>query len=565
MATALAASVEGLSVLVLEKTELVGGATATSAGTVWIPGNRASREAGHGDTAEAAALYLDGLIGAPDPHGLRAAFLATGPEAIDAFAAHSEVKFTPSGKHPDYRDAPGAAVHGRTLSTLPFDGRRLGKDFRRVRPPLPEFLVFGGLMVGKSDIPRLLNRFRNPRDFAFAAGLFLRYLADRIRHPRGARLLMGNALVARLLFSLRARGVPIRFSTVATELVFDAGRVVGVEASSEGGALRLGARCGVVVATGGYGRNEALRERFMRKPAPPLSVTAAANTGDGMELGLRHGALVQPEIHGPGAFWTPVSVTRRRGGEAGVFPHLFLDRAKPGLIAVNAAGERFVNEGCSYHDFVEAMFGPAGRGAAIPAHLICESAFVTRYGLGNIRPGARNLRRYEAEGYIVTAATLGDLARKVGVDPAALAETVARHNAFALNGKDLDFGKGDTELNRFNCDPLHRPNPCLAPIERGPFVALTVWPAELASSTGLQTDADGRVLDASERPIDGLYAAGTDMASIMLGAYPGPGTVLGPALTFAYRTARHAAAARSASPAPGSEGRRPGRGGPVRP
>jgi hypothetical protein len=536
MAAALAASVEGLEVLVLEKTELVGGTTATSAGTVWIPGNRASLEAGFDDSPEAAARYLDGLIGQEDPHGLRRAFLATGPEAIDYFAAHSEVKFTPSGKHPDYRDAAGAAVSGRALSTLPFDGRRLGQDFARVRPPIPEFLVFGGLMVGKADIPRLLNRFRDPRDFLFAARLFLRFLADRLRHARGTWLLMGNALVARLLVSLRARGVPIRFSILADDLVIEAGRVVGVTATSGGKALRLRARRGVVLATGGYGRNETLRQRFMRQPAPPLSVTAASNTGDGMELGLRHGAQVRPELHGPGAFWTPVSITRRRDGTPGVFPHLFLDRAKPGLIAVDSAGRRFVNEGCSYHDFVEAMF----EHQALPAHLVCEAAFVRRYGLGNIRPG-EDPRRHEAQGYIATAATLEALAGKIGVDPAGLGETVARHNGFARDGKDLDFGKGETELSRFNGDPQNAPNPCLAPIEQGPFVALAVWPAELAGSTGLQTNADGQVLDGADRPIAGLYAAGTDMASPMRGAYPGPGTVLGPAVVFGYRIAKHAA------------------------
>lgn len=539
MATALAASIQGLSVLLIEKTEQVGGTTASSAGTIWIPGNRQSREAGYDDTAEAAARYLDALIAAPDRRGLRTAYLATGPEAVDFFAANSKVKFVPSGRHPDYRELPGAAVSGRTLAAAAFDGRVLGGDFERVRPPIPEFLVFGGMMVGKADIPRLLNRYRNLGDLIFSARLFLRFLTDRLRHSRGTRLLMGNALAARLFYSLRQRRTPVWFSSFATDLVREGARVVGVEVERAGRRLRVAARRGVVIATGGYGRNRALRERFMRHPAPGLSVAALANTGEGLELGLRHGARVDPEGHRAGAFWMPVSVTRRADGSEGVFPHIFLDRAKPGLIAVDGAGLRFVNEAASYHDFAEAMMA-AG---AVPAHLICEAAFVRRYGLGNIRPRDRDLARHEREDYVAVAPSLEALAGKIGVDPRALEQTVARYNAQARAGKDLDFGKGETELNRFNGDPDHAPNPCLAPVERGPFVALAVWPADLATSTGLETDADGQVLGAAGATIEGLYAAGTDMASVMQGAYPGPGTVLGPALVFAYRIARHAARA----------------------
>jgi succinate dehydrogenase/fumarate reductase flavoprotein subunit len=166
---------------------------------------------------------------------------------------------------------------------------------------------------------------------------------------------------------------------------------------------------------------------------------------------------------------------------------------------------------------------------------------VARYGLGNVYPGTTDLSRFEREGYLVTAPTLEVLAGKLKLDGAALAATVARYNGFARNGKDLDFGKGDTELNRFNGDPTQQPNPCLRPIGDGPYVAVAVWPAEIGTSTGLQTNADGQVLDAQGEPLAGLYACGNDMASIMLGTYPGPGTTLGPALTFGYRVAMHAA------------------------
>jgi succinate dehydrogenase/fumarate reductase flavoprotein subunit len=542
MTTALVASLEGLRPLVVEKTHQVGGTMATSAGTVWIPGNRQSRDAGYDDTAEAAAKYLDALIGAPDHTGIRAAYLRTGPHVIDYLRQRSQVRFVPCGKHPDYRDMPGAAVTGRALAPETFDGRLLGADFVRVRPPMPEFMVLGGMMAGKEDIPRLINRFRSVGSFFYAGRLFLRYLSDRLRYPRGARLVMGNALAARLFYSLKQQGVPVLFNTTVQSLVRHDGAVSGaVLRTATGQRVRVRARRGVVIATGGYGHNQALRRQFMPEPTPPLSVACPSNTGDGIELGLAEGGTVAPETQGPGAFWTPVSVTYRPDGTRGVFPHLSLDRAKPGLIAVNGAGQRFVNEAASYHDFVEGMYASHRKVPSIPAHLICEADFVRRYGLGHVHPGTTDLGPAERAGYLVTAPTLAQLAERIGVPADALQATVARYNEMARQGRDLDFGKGDTELNRFNGDPDQRRNPCLRPIEHGPFVALTVWPAEIATSTGLQTNADGQVLDAQGRPIAGLYAAGNDMASIMMGTYPGPGTTLGPALTFGYRVAMHAA------------------------
>ncbi len=542
MATALVAALEGLRPLLVEKSDQVGGTMSTSAGTVWIPGNRQSCDAGYGDTEAAAAAYMDVLIGAPDDTGIRAAYLRTGPKAIDYLRQRSEVRFVPSGKHPDYRDMPGAAVSGRALAPEMFDGRRLGRDFERIRPPIPEFLVLGGMMAGKDDIPRLINRFKSVSNFVYAGRLFLRYLADRLRYSRGTRVVMGNALAARLFYSLRQQDVPVLFETTVQSLVRCGGAVVGaVLRTSDGRTLRVRAARGVVIATGGYGHNQELRARFMPRPTPELSVACASNTGDGIELGLAEGGTVAPDTQGPGAFWTPVSVTRRADGSRGVFPHLSLDRAKPGLIAVNSAGRRFVNEANSYHDFVEGMYASHRQEPTLPAYLICEAGFVRRYGLGHVYPGTTDLGPAERSGYLVTAPTLARLAERIQVPAEALQATVARYNEMARQGRDLDFGKGDTELNRFNGDPAQQPNPCLRPIEVGPFVSLAVWPAEIATSTGLQTNADGQVLAADGAPIAGLYAAGNDMASIMMGTYPGPGTTLGPALTFGYRVAMHAA------------------------
>ena len=541
MAAALIASLEGLDVLLCEKSEQVGGTGATSAGTLWIPGNRENKAAGFDDSTEAAERYLDALIAGNSRRDVRTAFLQTGPDAIDYLGARTDVQFLPCGKHPDYRgNLPGAAVAGRAIVPKPFDGRLLGADFWRVRPPIREYLLLGGMMVGKDDIPPLIGRFRSVKNFIYSAKLLARYLADRLRYPRGTRLMMGNALIARLFYSLRKRNVPILFGAALTGVLGDRHGVHGARLRHGGRDIVVKTRKGVVLATGGFGHNKEFRAAFMPQPVPEHSLACAANSGDGVAIGLRLGARMEPDEGGRGGLWTPVSVTRRRDGSRGLYPHLSLDRAKPGLLAVNSAGRRFVNEAVSYHDFVEAMFESHKSVPSIPTWLICDGTFIEKYGLGDIHPGTRDVGAFERSGYLATGRTLDELAAKIGVPPAALRETVARHNGFAQTGVDVDFGKGETELNRFNGDPKHGPNPCIGALAVPPFHAVTVWPAEIAVSTGLATDADARVLDADGRAIPGLYACGNDMASVMSGAYPGPGTTLGPATVFAYRAVMHA-------------------------
>ncbi|MBT5457761.1 MAG: FAD-binding protein, partial [Rhodospirillaceae bacterium] len=284
---------------------------------------------------------------------------------------------------------------------------------------------------------------------------------------------------------------------------------------------------------------------FMPSPVPAHSMAVPENTGDGLAMAEKAGGRLSAGSNEMGGLWSPVSVTRRKDGSAGLYPHILLDRAKPGLIAVNRAGRRFVNEGVSYHDFVEAMYRANETDPAIPAWLICDVTFVRKYGLGAIHPGTRNIRKFEKDGYLISASGIAALAGKLEIDPEGLTETVARHNRFARDGDDPDFGKGSTVLNRFNGDPENQPNPCLGPIATPPFIAMAVWPAEIACSSGLATDENARVLKDDGSPIGGLYACGNDMASIMEGHYPGPGTTLGPAMVFGYRAALHAAGQRA--------------------
>ncbi|WP_234263504.1 FAD-dependent oxidoreductase [Hydrogenophaga sp. NFH-34] len=551
MATALCAAHRGLDVLLCEASDFAGGTTAFSAGTLWVPGNRASQALGTADSVARARTYLDAVIGAHDPRGLRAAFLESAADAVDFLARHTQVRFAAAGLHPDYLISEGAATEGRAVAAVPYDGRLLGDDFRRVRPPLPDFMVLGGMMVGKADVQALIGRYRHWRHFLHVAKLVTRHAVDRLTHSRGTRLVMGNALVARFLASLQEAGVPVLYRSRMQALRQVEGRVVGVELLTDEGPLSLTARCGVVLACGGLGRDEAWRRQFGPSEAGVSpSLVAPANLGEGVRSAASLGAHI--DAHEGGYFWQPVSRVPTADGGHRLFPHLYLDRAKPGLIAVNRAGDRFTNEADSYHHFAEALWRqPPGPGA--PAHLVCDARFVQRYGLGVIPPGTRRLRRYREQGYLLSAETLDGLAAQMGIPAATLRATVERFNALARNGTDTDWGKGRSVLNRFNGDAAHGPNPCLAPIQDGPFCALAIWQADAASSTGLSCDAHGRVLNAEEQPIAGLYAVGNDMASVMRGTYPGPGITLGPAITFGYRAATHAAASRPTATETGAD------------
>jgi len=446
------------------------------------------------------------------------------------------VKFSLYAKHPDYlSNRPGTTLAGRALAPLPFDGRLLGADFAKLRAPIGEFMALGGMMIGRDDIEPLARPFESVANFRHALSLLWRHATDRLRHRRGTRLLMGNALAARLFYGLRQRQVPVWFNASVRELITADGRVTGAELAVDGKTRRVTARRAVVLATGGFGGSVERLNEYVR---PPLkhAVAFAGARGEGMTVARAAGAAVEGD-HAQPAFWTPVSETGWLAGGRGAYPHLALDRAKPGLIAVNAAGRRFVDEAASYHEFVVGMHRSHETLPTIPAWLISDRAFIEAYGLGRVPPGRRSWRRLIASGYLVEADSLDALAARIKVDSAGLRDSVARNNRYAESGTDDEFGKGSTDFDRHNGDPAYKPNPCLGPIAEPPFYAMAVYPSTLGSSVGLRTDSDGRVLSASGAPIPGLYACGNDMASIMRGHYPGPGITLGPGMVFAYRAA----------------------------
>jgi 3-oxosteroid 1-dehydrogenase len=332
-----------------------------------------------------------------------------------------------------------------------------------------------------------------------------------------------------------ARGGRVWFTATATELVREDGRVVGAVVAHQGRELRVRARRGVVLAGGGFAASPEWRTRHLPSPTPQHTRAAEGATGSTLALAQAVGAVLG-ESRDDNAFWFPSSIGRRRDGTTAVFPHIW-DRAKPGIVAVDAGGRRFVDESVSYHRFVRAMYAAQ----AVPAWLVIDAAGLRRYGLGMVRPHtpAWLLRKYR--GYLHSGATIAELAASIGVDPEGLAATVAAANQAAASGVDEEFGKGRSVFGHQYGDPGHRPNVNLGPIATAPFFAIAVVPTPLGTALGLHTDVSARVLDAAGAPIPGLYACGNDAQSVMGSEYPGAGCQVGAGLTFGYVAARHAA------------------------
>jgi hypothetical protein len=537
MSAALFSAIRGARTLLVEKTEFVGGTSALSAGSVWIPNTR--HASGASDNAANVEKYLQQIIGNRADATLRAAFLRAGPEAVEVLENHSEVKLRAYARHPDYRsELDGAAVAGRALEPLPFDGRLLGDALALIRPPLPEFTLLGGMMVDRTDIGHLLSATGSIKSLLHAARLLARYGRDRLSYPRGSRLVMGNALVGRLLYSLIGRDVDILTATSLSRIVRDdGGRVSSAVLSSGGVSREVSIRSGLILAGGGFSRHAERRRAELGIDAAWSSVAPGSN-GDAQDKALEIGAHVSGRDLSA-AFWAPASIRRRRDGSQAVFPHFVLDRGKPGTLAVDSHGRRFVNEAISYHQFALEML--ANRKSAIPAFLVADAAALRKYGLGMVRPGGWGTKGAIADGYLIAADTIEQLAGKLNIDPGALRETVDTMNGYARTGRDLDFARGSTVYQNHNGDASTAgPNPNLGQIATAPFYALRLYPSDIGTSAGLVTDDLARVLDSADRPIAGLYACGNDMQSIMGGTYPGPGITLGPAIAFAYVAASDA-------------------------
>ncbi|MEY9179245.1 succinate dehydrogenase/fumarate reductase flavoprotein subunit [Bradyrhizobium sp. USDA 326] len=543
MSAAITARYRGLDVLIVEKEPRFGGTTARSGGWLWIPGTSLAKAYGIEETPEQARTYLRHEAGNNYDAARVDAFLSAGPEAVDFFTSKTALRFDMPLVFPDYHaEAPGGAQGGRSMVTRPFDGRELGDLIKSLGMPLPELTVFGMMLGSGKEIIHFMRVTKSLTSAAYVAKRLSRHLMDVLRYGRGMTLTNGNALAGRLAKSALDLKIPMWLSSPVRELTVENGTVTGAIVSREGREVRVRARQGVVLACGGFPHDVA-RRRKMFPHAPTgnehYSPGPTGNTGDGLRLAESAGGRIEDRLPNAAA-WVPVSLTTRKDGSKGVMPH-FIDRAKPGVIAVMRDGRRFANEGNSYHDFVQAMVKAARPGEEIAAFLVCDHKTLRKYGLGCVPPFPMPLGHHLKTGYLMRGDTLEALAAKAGIDAKAFTETVRQFNATAPLGHDAAFGKGSKAYNRYQGDALHGPNPCVAPIENGPFYAIKMVIGDLGTYAGIVTDENARALDAEGRVIPGLYAAGNDMASIMGGNYPGAGITLGPALTFGYIAGRHLA------------------------
>ena len=548
LSTAVMAAHLGLKVLVAEKDPQYGGTTAWSGGWMWIPRNPLAVAAGITEDISEPLSYLQHELGAHYDEARALAFLEAGPKMVAFFQRHTALQFIDGNGIPDFHGrTPHASLGGRSLCAAPFDGRKLGSSMAALKPPLLETTLWGMGIASGAELRHFLNAMRKPASFWHVTKLVVRYWRDVLVHGRGMRLVNGNALVAGLAASAIVKGAEICTQHPARRLLVEGGRVVGAVLGSPDGDMEVRACCGVVLACGGFPHDVA-RKKDLLPHAPSgqehWSAASRGNTGDGLRLGEIAGGVVAKDLVQAAAL-APVSLVPQKDGSFAHFPHL-IERGKPGLIAVNAMGTRFTNEADSYHDFMQGLLKFTSPGEAVQAWLLCDHAFIRHYGLGAVKPAPMPLQGMLANGYLQRGDTLDTLAAACGIDAVALHQTVQRYNVMARKGVDEDFAKGETPYNRMQGDAVEilargLSNPCMAPLERGPYYAVKVVAGSLGTFAGLRVNANAQVLDGSGQTIAGLYAAGNDMASMMGGNYPSGGITLGPAMTFGYIAAQHAA------------------------
>jgi succinate dehydrogenase/fumarate reductase flavoprotein subunit len=542
LSAAVAAAHGGARVLVVEKADTCGGATAWSGGWMWTPRHRFARADGVVEDIDAPRTYLRNRLGDSFDAAKVEAFLTGAPAMVDFFEERTALQFVPGTKIADiHGGTPGAADGHRQVAPKPVRLRRLGPDVARLlRRQLWETSFLGmGIMAGE-DLQAFLHSTRSARAFAHCAVRVSRHLLDLAIYRRGQHLVNGTALIGRLLRSALDVGVTVRTATAATELLNDAdGRVSGVRLAGPVDAYTVQATRGVVLATGGFSHDVDLRrDLFDRTPTghehwtlPP----AGTATGDGLRLALAVGGRLDTSTASAAAY-CPVSLVRYGTGRTGVFPHI-LDRGKPGVIGVLADGKRFVNEANGYHDYTVGMIEAVPPGQEVCSWLVADARYLKYYPLGMAKPFPVPRINHLKSGYLKRGRTLAELARKCGIDPHGLEKTVAAFNENARHGQDPDFNRGATPFNRVSGDPDNPwPNPTLAPLENGPFYAVKLVPGSFGTFAGLATDVDSHVLDEGDTPIPGLYAVGVDAASVMGGHYPSGGINIGPAMTFGYLT-----------------------------
>jgi 3-oxosteroid 1-dehydrogenase len=530
----------GGSVLVVEKESLYGGTTAKSGGVAWIPDNHRQAEVQVRDSVEEGYHYLKGLIGDSVSDARIRAYATRAREMLLFMMQHSHVNYSALPKYMDYYEhLPGYKSGGRSMDNAPINLRKLGADADTIR-----LGHYDGLLLPFNVTVEEGQRLQVMDAGAYLLGLrlLLRYLLDipgRLRRQRDNRLTLGPALVASLRLSLQDRNIPLWLDAPLEELLIDNGRVCGARVTHAGKSKRIHARRGVLLATGGFSHNAAMREQYQQSPiGSDWTAAAPGATGDAVTMGTQIGAALGfMEC----AWWSPTYKI-----PDGRVLALIAGKSNPGSIIVNRQGKRFANEAQPYEDLIKAQYASEAKGEeAIPCYLIFDARYRGKYAVGHIKPGkveqdARLSASNFESGLLTRAENLAELAEKLGMEPDALTETVTNFNRHARNGEDPEFGRGETVHDRYYADQSVGPNPSLGPLEKAPYYALRCDPGDLDTKGGLLCDERARVLHTSGAAIEGLYAAGNASAAVMGNTYPGAGATIGSAMTFAYIAAQDA-------------------------
>ncbi|MEU1574417.1 3-oxosteroid 1-dehydrogenase [Streptomyces collinus] len=527
MTAALTAARQGLSCVVVEKAPTFGGSAARSGAGIWIPNNSVILAAGVPDTPAKAAAYLAAVVGPEIPADRQRAFLAHGPATISFVMAHSPLRFRWMEGYSDYYpELPGGLPNGRSIEPDQLDGNVLGPELAHLNPPYMD--VPAGMVVFSADYKWVALAAVNARGAAVAAQCLARGVKAATLGQKP--LTMGQALAAGLRAGLRSAGVPVWLNTPLTDLHVENGTVTGAVVTRDGAPGLVRARRGVIVGSGGFEHNAAMRERFQRQPiGTEWTVGAKENTGDGIRAGERLGAALDLMED---AWWGPAIPVPGR-------PYFCLaERTLPGGLLVNGSGRRFVNEAAPYSDVVHTMYDVHDTDPAIPCWLITDQNYRNRYLFKDVLPALPFPDSWYDSGAAHKEWTLDALAASIGVPAAALRTSVNRFNAQARQGEDPDFHRGDSAYDHYYTDPSVLPNSCLAPLWLPPYHAFRIVPGDLGTKGGLRTDARARVLREDGSVIPGLYAAGNASAAVMGHSYAGAGSTIGPAMTFGYIAAR---------------------------
>ena len=523
MTAALTAAARGLSVVVVEKAPTFGGSAARSGAGIWIPNNSVILAAGVPDTPALAAQYLAAVVGNGSTPARQNAFLSNGPAMLSFVMAHSPCRFVWMNGYSDYYpELPGGMPGGRSIEPDVIDGHILGAELANLNPAyLP---VLAGLVVFSQDYKWINLAAVNAKGTAVAAQALARGTAAALAGQKP--LTMGQSLATGLRAGLMQAGVPVLLNTPLTDLNIVNGSAAGVVVTQNGTPGLINARRGVIVGSGGFEHNAAMRAQYQQQPiGTTWSVGAKENTGDGILAGQRAGAALGLMDD---AWWGPTI-------PSGDGPYFCLaERTLPGGLIVNQAGHRFVDEAAPYVDVVHRMYQQNGTAPDIPAWLIIDQNFRDRYVFRDILPTLPFPDSWYQNGSVYKDLTLWGLAGQIGVSPSALTNTVTHFNGLAYAGKDTDFNRGVSVYDHYYTDPAIYPNSCLAPLWLAPFYALRIVPGDLGTKGGMVTDERARVLRADGSVIPKLYAAGNASAAVMGHSYAGAGSTIGPAMTFGY-------------------------------